>query len=84
MSQVSGREFRKYPRFHHILTKRWALKCIEDHDELKQGKTALKKIILDLEELVFGNAAVKAFDEIFKVIYAKLFDQNGTVCVQKS
>lgn len=61
-----------------ILTERWSLAWLEDHDELKQGKTTLKKIILDLEELVLGNAGVKAFDEIFKLIYAKLYDEwNG-------
>jgi len=61
-----------------ILTERWTLKWLEEHDELKQGKTTLKKILLDLEELVLGNAGVKAFDEIFKLIYAKLYDEwNG-------
>lgn len=61
-----------------ILTERWTLRWLEEHDELKQGKTTLKKILLDLEELVLGNAGVKAFDEIFKLIYAKLYDEwNG-------
>jgi type I restriction enzyme M protein len=59
-----------------ILTERWTLKWLEEHDELK--RTTLKKILLDLEELVLGNAGVKAFDEIFKLIYAKLYDEwNG-------
>lgn len=58
-----------------IMTERWTLKWLEDHDELRQGKTTLKKIILDLEELVLGNAGVKPFDEIFKLIYAKLYDE---------
>jgi len=58
-----------------ILTERWTLRWLEEHDELKQGKTTLKKILLDLEELVLGNAGVKAFDEIFKLIYAKLYDE---------
>jgi len=58
-----------------ILTERWTLKWLEEHDELKQGKTTLKKIILDLEELVLGNAGVDPFDEIFKLIYAKLYDE---------
>ncbi len=58
-----------------ILTERWTIKWLEEHDELKQGKTTLKKILLDLEELVLGNAGVKAFDEIFKLIYAKLYDE---------
>ncbi len=58
-----------------ILTERWTLKWLEEHDELKQGKTTLKKIILDLEELVLGNAGVDPFEEIFKLIYAKLYDE---------
>lgn len=58
-----------------ILTERWTLKWLEEHDELKQGKTTLKKILLDLEELVLGNAGVDPFEEIFKLIYAKLFDE---------
>ena len=60
-----------------ILTERWTLRWLEEHDELKQGKTTLKKIILDLEELVWGNSGAD-FDEFFKLIYAKLYDEwNG-------
>jgi len=58
-----------------ILTERWTLKWLEERDELKQGKTTLKKILLDLEELVLGNAGVDPFEEIFKLIYAKLYDE---------
>ncbi len=58
-----------------ILKERWTIKWLEDHDELKQGKTTLKKILLDLEELVLGNAGVDPFEEIFKLIYAKLYDE---------
>jgi len=58
-----------------ILTERWTLKWLEEHDELRQGKTTLKKILLDLEELVLGNAGVDPFEEIFKLIYAKLYDE---------
>jgi len=57
-----------------ILTERWTLRWLEQHDELKQGKTTLKKIILDLEELVWGNSGAN-FDEFFKLIYAKLYDE---------
>ena len=61
-----------------ILTERWTFKWLEEHNELKQGKNTLKKILLDLKELVLGDAEVKVFDEIFKLIYAKLYDEwNG-------
>jgi type I restriction enzyme M protein len=58
-----------------ILAQRWTIKWLEEHDELKQGKTTLKKILLDLEELVLGNAGVDVFEEVFKLIYAKLYDE---------
>ncbi len=61
-----------------ILTERWTFKWLEEHNELKQGKNTLKKVLLDLEELVLRDAEVKVFDEIFKLIYAKLYDEwNG-------
>jgi len=61
-----------------ILTERWTFKWLEEHNELKQGKNTLKKVLLDLEELVLRDAVVKVFDEIFKLIYAKLYDEwNG-------
>lgn len=58
-----------------ILTERWTLSWLEEHDELRKGKTTLKNILRDLEELVLGNAGVEPFEEIFKLIYAKLYDE---------
>jgi type I restriction enzyme M protein len=58
-----------------VLTERWTIEWLEEHDELRQGKTTLKGIILNLEELVLGNAGVRSFDEIFKLVYAKLYDE---------
>jgi len=61
-----------------ILTERKTIKQLEKNDDLKEGKTTLKKILLDLEELVLGNSGVDSFEEIFKLIYAKLYDEwNG-------
>ena len=61
-----------------VLTERWSFKWLEEHNELKQGKNTLIKILSDLGELVLGNAKVKVFDEIFKLIYAKFYDEwNG-------
>ena len=48
-----------------ILTERWTLKWLDEHDELKQGKTTLKKILIDLEELVLGNAGVEPFEVLY-------------------
>ena len=62
-----------------ILTERRVFKWLEEHNELKQGKNTLKKILLDLEELVLRDAGVKVFDEIFKLIYAKLYDERNGI-----
>ncbi|MCL5948857.1 MAG: type I restriction enzyme HsdR N-terminal domain-containing protein, partial [Candidatus Bathyarchaeota archaeon] len=35
----------------------------------------LKEIILNLEDLVLANAGVDGFEEVFKLIYAKLYDE---------
>lgn len=44
-------------------------------NRLASGKLTLKDIILSLEDLVLANAGVDAFDEVFKLIYAKLYDE---------
>jgi len=66
---------RAWETLRDVLTERWTMQWLEKHDELKQGKTTLKKILLDLEELVLGNAGVDPFEEVFKLIYAKLYDE---------
>ncbi len=58
-----------------ILSERYNIIWLEVEDELRKGQTTLIKIILDLEEHVLANAGVVAFDEIFKLIYSKLYDE---------
>jgi len=58
-----------------VLKERWNIIWLEKNDVLKEGRTTLKNIILTLEELVLGNAGVDPFEEIFKLIYAKLYDE---------
>lgn len=36
----------------------------------------LKQVIQNLENLVLGNSGFDSFDEIFKIIYAKLYDET--------
>jgi len=38
----------------------------------------LKQLIYDLQEVVLANSGVDSFDEIFKLIYAKLYDEIET------
>ena len=38
--------------------------------------TQLKKVIIETEELVLANSGFDSFDEIFKLLYAKFFDES--------
>ena len=59
-----------------LLDERWTLDDLAEHNVLVKEQTTLKKIILDMENLVLANAGVDAFEEVFKLIYAKLYDES--------
>lgn len=42
-----------------------------------------KKILLDLEELVLGSSGVNVFNEIFKIIFAKIWDEKQAIEVRQ-
>lgn len=48
---------------------------LTERDKLVMQRLSLKDVILDLENLVLANAGVDAFEEVFKLIYAKLYDE---------
>ncbi|MFC1802238.1 N-6 DNA methylase, partial [Patescibacteria group bacterium] len=50
-------------------------KFLEDLEEPKQ----LREVIQELEELVLANSGFDSFDEIFKLIYAKLYDEKESL-----
>lgn len=58
-----------------VLAERWTLADLAEHNILVKEQTTLKEIILDMENLVLANAGVDAFEEVFKLIYAKLYDE---------
>lgn len=58
-----------------MLNQRWTLDDLEARNRLVVERTSLKDIILDMEDLVLANAGVDAFDEVFKLIFAKLYDE---------
>lgn len=57
-----------------ILSRKWTLKELEKVNKEKQFN--LRKIIEILEELVLANSGADSFTEIFKLIYAKLYDER--------
>jgi type I restriction enzyme M protein len=62
-------------RLAEMLAERWTLEDLEKHNKLVTERRSLKSVILDMENLVLANAGVDAFDEVFKLVYAKLFDE---------
>ena len=58
-----------------IVNERVTIEELTERNKLVTEKWTLKKIILDLENLVLANAGVDAFEEVFKLIYAKLYDE---------
>ena len=62
-------------RLSDVLSERWTMDDLTRENKLIKERTTLKEIILDMENLVLANAGVDAFDEVFKLIYAKLYDE---------
>jgi type I restriction enzyme M protein len=58
-----------------LLAERWTLAELEVHNKLLTERRSLRGIIEDMEDLVLAGAGVDAFEEVFKLIYAKLFDE---------
>jgi type I restriction enzyme M protein len=58
-----------------LLFEKWTLETLTRENKLITERTTLKEIILDIENLVLANAGVDAFEEVFKLIYAKLYDE---------
>lgn len=57
-----------------FLNTKYTLKNLYINDEL-QTKT-LKKIITDFEDVILANSGVDSFEEIFKLIFTKLYDEQ--------
>jgi len=62
-------------RLSDLLSERWDIKRLTEENRLVHERLSLHNIILDMEDLVLANAGVDAFEEVFKLIYAKLYDE---------
>ena len=58
-----------------ILNERFTLKNLILKDKLASERKSLKDIILELEDEVLANAGVDVFEEVFKLIFTKLYDE---------
>lgn len=66
-----------------MLNQPWTLENLEAQNILVEERTSLKDVILNMEDLVLANAGVDAFEEVFKLIYAKLFDEARAARAKK-
>ena len=62
-----------------VLTERWTIEDLKKNDKLRDGKKSLKALVQEIEDDVLANAGVSAFDEIFKLIFTKLYDELQSV-----
>jgi len=60
-----------------VISEPWTIDKLEKENKLVTEKKSLRDIILTLEDLVLANSGVDSFDEVFKLIYAKLYDESA-------
>ena len=58
-----------------VLKERFTLKDLILKDKLYNELKTLKDIILEMEDEVLANAGVDVFEEVFKLIFTKLYDE---------
>ena len=58
-----------------ILEERWTIDDLIEKDKLVTERKSLKDLILEMEDEVLANAGVDVFEELFKLIFTKLYDE---------
>ena len=58
-----------------ILQRPWTLVDLTKNDKLVIERRSLKGIVESLEDGILANAGVDVFEEVFKLIFAKLYDE---------
>jgi len=62
-------------RLSDILQERWTIDDLRRKDKLVTERKSLKDLILEMEDEVLANAGVDVFEELFKLIFTKLYDE---------
>ena len=58
-----------------ILSERWTIDDLIKMDKLVNQKKSLRGLILEMEDEVLANAGVDVFEELFKLVFTKLYDE---------
>lgn len=59
-----------------ILQKKYTMDDLIREDKLTKTGKSLKDLVLEMEDEVLANAGVDVFEEVFKLIFAKLYDEK--------
>ncbi|MFR5505410.1 MAG: N-6 DNA methylase [Lachnospiraceae bacterium] len=66
---------RENQKLKDILTERWTIDDLINKDKLVSERKSLKGLIEEMEDEVLANAGVDVFEEVFKLIFTKLYDE---------
>ena len=73
-------DIRRVPKAHErlrdVLEERMTTADLERKNILRDGRKSLKDIILAMEDEVLAHAGVDVFEEVFKLIFTKLYDEK--------
>lgn len=58
-----------------IVNQPWTLETLIEKARSRERDKPLKQIILEMEDEVLANAGVDVFEEVFKLIFTKLYDE---------
>jgi len=61
-----------------IVNEQFTYNDLKNVDKLQKEKKSLKDLILEMEDEVLANAGVDVFEEVFKLIFTKLYDELTT------
>lgn len=64
-----------FQKLSDVLSERWTIDDLVVRDKLVNEKKSLKDLILEMEDEVLANAGVDVFEELFKLVFTKLFDE---------
>lgn len=67
------------PSFHEklsdILQERWTIDDLIKNDKIATQRKSLKDLVIEMEDEVLANAGVDVFEELFQLIFTKLYDE---------
>ena len=62
-------------KLNQIVNQKFTIKDLEKQNQLQVQQKSLKAKILEIEDEVLANAGVDVFEEVFKLIFIKLYDE---------